>query len=64
VTEKQTAMQIIDQLPETASFIDIMYELYFRNAVEEGLRDIEAGRMVSHEEVMKSVKRWLPSSGQ
>jgi predicted transcriptional regulator len=48
---KDAARQIIEHLPEQATWDDIMYELYVKQKIEEGLADIEAGRAVSHEEV-------------
>jgi predicted transcriptional regulator len=48
---KDAARQIIEHLPEQATWDDIMYELYVKQKIEEGLADIEAGRTVSHEDV-------------
>jgi len=48
---KETARAIIDHLPESATWDDLMYELYVKQKIEEGLADIEAGRTVAHEEV-------------
>lgn len=48
---KQAAKAIIDHLPEQASWDDIMYELYVKQKIEEGLADIEAGRTIPDEEV-------------
>lgn len=48
---KDAARQIIDQLPEQATWDDIMYELYVKQKIEEGLADIEKGRTVPHEQV-------------
>ena len=47
---KQAAKQIIDHLPEQASWDDIMYELYVKQKIEKGLNAIEQGHTVSHEE--------------
>ena len=49
-TAKQAAKQIIERLPEQASWDDIMYELYVKQKIELGLDAIEHGRSVSHEE--------------
>jgi predicted transcriptional regulator len=49
-TAKQAAKQIIDHLPEQASWDDIMYELYVKQKIEKGLNAIEQGHTVSHEE--------------
>ena len=48
---KDAARQIIDHLPEQATWDDIMYELYVKQKIDEGLADIEAGRTIPHEEV-------------
>jgi predicted transcriptional regulator len=48
---KEAARQIIELLPEQATWDDIMYELYVKQKIEEGLADIEAGRTVPHEQV-------------
>lgn len=48
---KEAARQIIEHLPEQATWDDIMYELYVKQKIEEGLADVEAGRTVPHEEV-------------
>ena len=48
---KEAARQIIEHLPELASWDDIMYELYVKQKIEEGLADIEAGRTIPHEQV-------------
>lgn len=61
---KQAAIETIERLPENASMEQIMYELYFRAKVDRGLADIEKGRIVSQEEVRRSVARWLRSSGR
>ena len=52
---KAEAKRLIDQLPETASWDDVMYEVYVRQAIEQGRADIEAGRVVPHDEVLAKV---------
>ena len=48
---KQAAKEIIDHLSNQASWDDIMYELYVKQKIEEGLADIEAGSIIPHEQV-------------
>ena len=48
---KQAAKEIIDHLSDQASWDDIMYELYVKQKIEEGLADIEAARTIPHEQV-------------
>jgi predicted transcriptional regulator len=56
---KQAALTVIGQMPDDASLEDIMYELYFRQRIDRGLRELEEGKTVSHEEVKRSLVRWL-----
>ena len=48
---KAHARETIEQLPESASWDDVMYELYVREAIDAGLADVAAGRTIPHEEV-------------
>ncbi|MCC5620224.1 hypothetical protein [Nostoc sp. CHAB 5715] len=48
---KEEARRLIDKLPENFTWDDLMYEIYVRQAIEAGLTDSEAGRVVSVEEV-------------
>ena len=48
---KDAARRLIEQLPEQATWDDIMYELYVKQKLEAGLADIEAGRTIPHEQV-------------
>jgi predicted transcriptional regulator len=48
---KQKARNLIDKLPDNSTWDDLMYEIYVRQAIESGLSDSEAGKVVSVEEV-------------
>lgn len=61
---KQTALRLIESLPPDASLEDIMYELYFRQRVDRGLRELSEGRTVSHGAVKRSLAKWLKSAGR
>jgi hypothetical protein len=41
---KQEARRLVDQLPEGATWDDVMYEIYVRQAIEAGLVDSDARR--------------------
>jgi predicted transcriptional regulator len=61
---KKAALDLIESLPEDASFEDIMYELYFREHVDQGLEEARRGDdLVPHEEVVRNVSEWLMSAG-
>ena len=52
-TIKQTVHQLVDQLPETATWDDVLYEMAVRRDIERGLADSEANRIIPVEEVMQ-----------
>lgn len=43
---KEEAQHLIEHLPETATWEDLMYRIYVREAIEAGLADSEAGRVI------------------
>lgn len=48
---KESVRQTIDRLPDQATWDDIMYELYVKQKIEAGLKAVEEGRTISHEEM-------------
>lgn len=48
---KEAARSIVDNLPEQATWDDLMYELYVKQKIEAGLEAAAEGRTVPHEEV-------------
>ena len=50
-TAKDEAIKLIARLPEEVSWDDIMYRIYVKRKIEDGLKAAEEGRTVSHEEV-------------
>jgi len=48
---KEAARRIIDNLPEQATWDDLMYELYVKQKIEAGLEAAAEGRTVPHEEI-------------
>lgn len=62
--EKAEALEMIQRLPDEATTADILDELYFKQAVDEGLRDVVRGRVISHEELRVRIERWRDSVGR
>jgi predicted transcriptional regulator len=52
-TTKKQALQMIKNLPEKATWDDIMYEIYVRKKIEAGVKAADDGRVVTHEEMKK-----------
>jgi predicted transcriptional regulator len=50
-TTKDEALQLISRLPEEVTWEDIMYRLYVKRKIEEGIKAAEEGRTVSHDQV-------------
>ncbi len=48
---KQEAQRLIERLPANATWDDLMYEIYVRQAIEAGLTDSDAGRTLDVKEV-------------
>jgi predicted transcriptional regulator len=59
MTTKQAVIEMIQRLPDDVTVADIMSKLYFRQKVDEGLRQLDAGEGVDHEETKKRLSRWL-----
>jgi len=43
---KQEAYNLLQKLPENATWDDLMYEIYVRQTIEAGIEDSEAGRTI------------------
>jgi predicted transcriptional regulator len=50
---KQEAREVIERLPDSATWDELMYELYVRQKIAEGIKAADEGRVVPHEEVKK-----------
>jgi hypothetical protein len=48
---KSEARKLLDRLPDESTWDDLMHEVYVRQAIEAGLADSKAGRVVSVAEV-------------
>lgn len=48
---KEEAKFLVDQLPDNATWDDLMHEIYVRQSIEDGLADSRAGRTTSVEAV-------------
>ncbi len=54
---KDEVIKMIQNMPEETSVEDIMAELYFRYQVDEGLKQLDEGQGIPHEEVEKCMRR-------
>ena len=52
-TVKQIVRDVVDHLPEQATFDDAMYAIYLRQKLERSLQAAKAGKVTSQEEMEK-----------
>jgi predicted transcriptional regulator len=55
---KEEVMELLKQIPDNTSLEEIQYHLYVRQKIQKGIKDIEAGRIYSQEEVEKRMEKW------
>jgi len=56
---KEEIIDLIRKLPEDATIDDVMYHLYVKKKILAGLKDLEQGKVIPHEQVMENVKKRL-----
>ncbi len=52
-------MKAISHLKDSASYEEMMYELYVLQKIERGREDIRAGRTLSHAEAKERLRKWV-----
>jgi predicted transcriptional regulator len=48
---REEAQDLLRDIPDDATWDDVMYRIYVRQAIEAGIRDSDAGRTVDVKEV-------------
>ncbi len=56
---KNQVIQIIKQLPDSVTVDDIFSELYFKLQIDVGLRELDEGKGILHQEVKKRMSKWM-----
>jgi hypothetical protein len=57
MTNKQRILQMVERWPDDISYDKALYHLSVLQAIDEGLRDIEAGRTKDFDEVFDELER-------
>jgi predicted transcriptional regulator len=55
-TLTQVMFEMVQRLPDDCTWDDVMYEIYVRQKIAAGLEDVELGRLVPHEDVLKGIE--------
>lgn len=58
ITAKAKIKEVVEALPEDASYEEIMRELTFRRMVDLGLEDSREGRIISNEDMQHRIRTW------
>jgi predicted transcriptional regulator len=58
MSDKQTVLEIVGRMPDTASIEQIRNQLLLCQSLREGLADSQAGRVIPHEEIKKQFAAW------
>jgi len=54
---KETVRELLDRLPDECTLQDVLYHLYVISEIEQGTRELDEGRGISHEEVEQELRR-------
>ena len=57
MTAKDTVRALLDRLPDDCTLDDVLYHLYVVQAVGQGLRDGDEGRIIPHADVAADLRR-------
>ncbi len=58
MSAKEILLDVAEKLPPDATLVDAIYELEFRQAVEQGLAELDRGEGVPIEEVKAKIAAW------
>ena len=56
---KESIMKMVKDLPDNVSLDEVMAELYFKSQVDAGVKELDEGKGISHEDVEKRMAKWL-----
>jgi hypothetical protein len=57
--EKDQVIEMIRQLPDESTVDDTMEELYLRMQVDRGIKELDEGKGIPHQDVRDRLSRWL-----
>ena len=58
MSAKEILLDVAEKLPPNATLTDAIYELEFRQAVEEGLAELDRGEGIPLEQVKDKIASW------
>jgi predicted transcriptional regulator len=58
-TAKEEVRDLLENLPDEATFEDIEYQIYVLHEIREGIAEADRGELIDHEEVKARMAKWL-----
>jgi predicted transcriptional regulator len=55
---KEAAIKVFNDLPDEFELDELLEKLIVIAKIERGLKDVEEGRTITHEELLKQIKTW------
>jgi len=55
---KEQVLDMVARLPDDFTLDDILDEIYFKSQVDAGLKELDEGKVISHEEVERRLSKW------
>jgi predicted transcriptional regulator len=59
MTTKQVAIHTLEDLPEDATWDDVQERINFVAGVRRGLRELDEGKGIPHEQIREEFSEWL-----
>jgi predicted transcriptional regulator len=59
MSDKEAVIELVKRLPDTVSLREILREIEFIEAVQEGLAEIDRGQGISVESVEQMMAAWI-----
>ncbi|OGC01332.1 hypothetical protein A2V82_10885 [candidate division KSB1 bacterium RBG_16_48_16] len=56
---KEKVVEIVNDLPDQVDIDEVMYRLYLMQKLEAGERDVQEGRLISHDQVVQETASWF-----
>ena len=62
MSTREILLEVAERLPANATLVDAIYELEFRQAVEDGLTSMNRGERIPLEEARERIPQWILKS--
>ena len=56
---KEKVIKAIQELPNDATYEDIMEEIYEHSKIDAGLKQLDEGKYMTHDQVKERMSKWL-----